>query len=647
MTVRREGRRRWRTAMTIAWMAACAVACQNGGVQVRGLEFEGNHAFPDGRLRDVVVTRVSGWLPWSRRHFFDQAVFEADLERLRAFYADRGYPDARVTAAAVELNDDNTTVRLRIGIDERAPLRVERVAFEGLDALDAALASEVRDQGIATGVPRDRQGLATGREQIAALLRDRGYPTPRVAVREDPGSTADQVVVTFAVEPGTAATFGEISVAGLSKVSEQVVRRSLTFAPGELFRQSKVIESQRELASLGLFSFAHIAPPASPDTALPGAPPPAAPASGAPAVPMRVTVTEAKATQLQVGIGYGSEEGPRGSLEWRHLNFLRDARRLTANLRYSARLRGGEVEFTEPFFLTRQLSLGGKVSGWLQDELTYQARSFGGQLSLSYHWHSSRGLTERPVDHRVRVAYVNETQRYEIDPETLADLTQFEEILALGFDPLTGVGRGRVAAIDVDAERIEVDQLLDPQHGYVLRANLRHARPALGGTFSFTELEAEARGYVPVGRAVLAGRMRSGSLRASAPDGLPFSARYFLGGSSSLRGWGRLQVSPLTVDGLPIGGVSLFELSSEVRVPVRGNIGLVLFVDAGNVWDDAEGIRIDDLRVDVGPGVRYASPFGIVRADFGVQLTPIDGLLVGGARERRQWRVHFSIGHAF
>ena len=88
-------------------------------------------------------------------------------------------------------------------------------------------------------------------------------------------------------------------------------------------------------------------------------------------------------------------------------------------------------------------------------------------------------------------------------------------------------------------------------------------------------------------------------------------------------------------------------MSSEIRVPVRGNIGVVLFVDAGNVWADAEGIRLDDLRVDVGPGVRYSSPFGIVRADFGVQLTPIEGLLVGGQQERRHWRVHFSIGHSF
>jgi outer membrane translocation and assembly module TamA len=111
--------------------------------------------------------------------------------------------------------------------------------------------------------------------------------------------------------------------------------------------------------------------------------------------------------------------------------------------------------------------------------------------------------------------------------------------------------------------------------------------------------------------------VRAGTLNARTASDVPFSARYYLGGSSSLRGWGRIQVAPLTPDGLPIGGLSVLELSSELRVPVKGAIGAVLFVDAGNVWAESSNIRVDALRVDVGPGLRYASPFGVVRADFG------------------------------
>jgi outer membrane translocation and assembly module TamA len=128
---------------------------------------------------------------------------------------------------------------------------------------------------------------------------------------------------------------------------------------------------------------------------------------------------------------------------------------------------------------------------------------------------------------------------------------------------------------------------------------------------------------------------------------VPFSRRYFLGGSTSLRGWGRLQVSPLSGSGLPIGGLSMLEWNSELRVAATRSLSLVAFVDAGNVWARSWQIEPGDLRVAAGPGVRYRTPIGPVRADFGYQLTPIEGLLVDGEPEKRRWRVHFSIGQAF
>ena len=78
-----------------------------------------------------------------------------------------------------------------------------------------------------------------------------------------------------------------------------------------------------------------------------------------------------------------------------------------------------------------------------------------------------------------------------------------------------------------------------------------------------------------------------------------------------------------------------------------GNIGAAAFIDAGNVWDETTTITLRDLHVAAGPGLRYFSPVGVVRADLGIQLDRIDGLLVDGAPERRRWRLHFSIGHTF
>ena len=159
---------------------------------------------------------------------------------------------------------------------------------------------------------------------------------------------------------------------------------------------------------------------------------------------------------------------------------------------------------------------------------------------------------------------------------------------------------------------------------------------------------ADARYYVPLGEnVVVATRAQIGAINAVGGDesNVPFAKKFFLGGSTSIRGWDRFEVSPLS-SGLPIGGDSMLELSAELRAGLRGNLGGVVFIDAGNVWAGPFDFALNDLRYAVGPGLRYQTPIGPIRFDFGWQLNPIPGLLVNG-RPSRQWRMHFSIGQAF
>jgi outer membrane translocation and assembly module TamA len=91
----------------------------------------------------------------------------------------------------------------------------------------------------------------------------------------------------------------------------------------------------------------------------------------------------------------------------------------------------------------------------------------------------------------------------------------------------------------------------------------------------------------------------------------------------------------------------MVQATVEARIRLIGQLGAVLFLDAGNVWEDEWQVRTDDLRYAAGPGLRYITPVGPVRVDFGYQLNPIPGLLVDGKPEGRRWRIHFSIGQAF
>ena len=119
------------------------------------------------------------------------------------------------------------------------------------------------------------------------------------------------------------------------------------------------------------------------------------------------------------------------------------------------------------------------------------------------------------------------------------------------------------------------------------------------------------------------------------------------GGATSVRGWGRYEVSPLGGSGLPIGGNSMFAFSSEARLSMGSRLGAVAFIDAGNVWSGDLQWKLNELRYAVGPGLRYETPVGPIRFDLGYQLNEIPGLKVNGQPQPRRWRIHFSIGQAF
>jgi outer membrane protein insertion porin family/translocation and assembly module TamA len=390
-----------------------------------------------------------------------------------------------------------------------------------------------------------------------------------------------------------------------------------------------VLVSQRRLASLSIVQFVNID---------------ARPPEGGftPSIPVTVTLAENPRRRLEVGAGYGSEDRVRGSASWSHLNFLGNARQVTASVKWSSIDRGMRASLNQPYLYVRGLGLDVGVS----NEQTYDSHTYGGRIGVSYRLGRRDRGTRRAAADLFRAAYVHEYLRYGIHADALDDLGRFDQLIALGLDPISGRGRGTKAAIAFDYERDASDNVLDPRRGYGVSLHSEHARPGLGGTFTYTEYLVEGRGYVPIGGSVLAGRGRLGVLRAAGDVSVPFSERYFLGGSTSLRGWGRYQVAPLS-NGLPVGGRAMLDLSAEIRMPVRGRLGVVAFVDAGNVWPTGADISLGDLRRDAGAGIRYGTPVGLVRADLGVQLNQVPGLIVNGAPEARRWRLHFSIGQAF
>jgi outer membrane protein assembly factor BamA len=442
------------------------------------------------------------------------------------------------------------------------------------------------------------------------------------------------VELALVVEPGPEAVFGPITIEGAVSVSEDVIRRELAFAEGDLYELSRITETQRRLYGLELFQFANVSPRLPEDRSR--------------VVPILVTVAEGKHRRLQFGIGYGSEERARARINWRHVNFFGGARTGEVEARASSLEQGIRGTLIEPYLFQRGLSLRVSGSTWWADEPVYEYRSSGGRVTFSKDFSHTGVGAQRGVRNLISATLVQEYEDYVIAQEVLEDPTFRDELIALGLNPETGRGSGTVAGVELDFERNTSTNPLDPRQGYVVSGHFERAGQWLRGTFDYTEIVGQTRFYVPLGpQLVWANRVRAGTLAGPSSALIPFYKRYFVGGSTSVRGWGRYQVSPLTPAGNPIGGRTTMELSTEARFGIRGKLRGVLFVDGGNAWIDPWAVQLNDLRWAAGTGVRYDTPIGPVRFDVGVQLNPIDGLVIEGTPEKRTWRAHFSIGQAF
>ena len=606
-------------------------------IKVTKLEIDGTKALTPGQIRAVLGTRVSSRFFWGRKRYFDRRTFDDDLKRVVRFYQDHGYRNANVTAVNAALNEKQDAVALSITVDEGAPRLVAQLDLVGFEVLTPDdLAKLRRNIALEAGTILDHASIGAAHGMAMRALQDAGYPFPQVDVAETP-VIGTPVIVTLTADPGDPAAYGEIAIKGDERVDDDVVRRALAFKTGDKFSLAATTVSEKRLYDMQLFQLA--------DVELVGQ----TVTNGR--VPVNVAVTSNKLRQIRTSFGYGSEERIRGEAQWKHLNLFGGARTGTVHGKWSSLDRGLRTELIQPYVFTPSVSLRLSAQAWFAREPAFNLDTKGGRATFTYRLSERDVVTGRGGSSSISAALIHEYEVYRVTPEALADPTLRDELIALGLNPETGIGRGTLGAIDIDVTRSTVADLLDRERGYAISGHVERAGRWLPGDFDYTELTAEGRFYIPVGRlGVLAQRARIGTIDGVGINEItvPFFKRYFLGGATGLRGWGRYEVAPLNSEGEPIGGHSMLEMSAELRTPpLWKKIGLVGFVDAGSVNTTAWRISLRDLLYDAGLGVRYGTPIGALRVDLARQINHLPGLVIEGQPESRFWRVHISLGQAF
>jgi outer membrane protein assembly complex protein YaeT len=632
--------------------------------RVAGVDVAGNTAVPLQELQPRL--RVKNGQP------FASALLDADRELIEELYRRLGFADARVEpviepAPGSPADASQVLVAVNVQIVEGVQTLVGTVRVEGNASVPEPT---LRDGlGLQPGRPFYLTQMAVDRDAIQLQYANRGYPN--ATVDSNPGLSADltRADVVFTVHEGPRIVVDHILIAGNTRTRTPTIERELQLKPGDPLGLEALIESQRRLAALGLFRRTRITELAHGDETTRD---------------VLVTVEESPATS--VGYGGGLEVGqrireqrgsvaseqlelaPRAFFEIGRRNLFGKNRSVNLFTRISVRPNDEPGQsgyafseyrllgtFREPraFGTAADAFLTGTVEQQIRTSFNFARRAFSAELA--------RRLTSR-----VSIGGNYQIQRTELFDEHISE----EDTLLVDrlFPQL------RLSSFSSSIVRDGRDDALNPGDGHYLSANAQLAARVIGSEVGLAKSYLTAQLFRRVPRTneiVFAASARLGTAIGFArdvmqtdaqgnpivgPDGqpvaraikdLPASERFFAGGDTTVRGFALDQLgTPETIDqnGFPIGGNAVVILNTELRVPLFGGVGLVGFLDAGNVFARTAEFDLTQLRSTVGFGVRYRSPVGPIRIDMGFKVKRRE--LVPGTLEA-PFAVHISLGQAF
>jgi outer membrane protein insertion porin family len=613
--------------------------------KVAGVKFDGNKYFSNKLLSVRLAIQPAAFASSGR---FSQQLVRGDADSIRGLYASNGFGDAQVTP---DVDDSYQGKKGRLFVTfhivEGQQTRVQSLTIEGNQALTKEALLAVT--GSTPGQPYSEADISSDRNNILATYFNDGYPEARFTNEVVKGDTANEVRLVYQISEGTRIDVSKVLLTGYQFTRPGIIAREVLIKPGGPLREGDVVESQRKLYNLGVFNRVQIAPQN--------------PNGTDPEKVMVVDAQEGKRYTLGYGFGFevqriaanctsssGSQpttcspnstkiaSSPRGIFEISRSNMFGRAQTLSFKARASTLEYRSVLAYTaDHLFASKNLSL--QLTGFAdksQDVNTFTSTRFEGSLQVTEALSHGSSISERYFYRRVKASNINET-------------INVEQIPLFSLPTL-------VSGVGVNYARDRRDNPGDATHGTFNTIDLSVAADALGSSASFFRGYYQNSSFHTFGRAfVFARSVRFGfeeplgkttegvstECTTTTPETgeiIPLPERFFAGGGTSLRGFGLNQAGPRDpCTGFPIGGLALLEFNQELRFPMKlpiiGNkLGGTLFYDGGNVYTDLNHITVswkapsltnlNYFSHTVGFGVRYPTPVGPVRVDFGYQLNP-------------------------
>jgi outer membrane protein assembly factor BamA len=469
---------------------------------------------------------------------------------------------------------------------------IGRVTFEGVSGLPLDdLRTEV---ALAEGADYRPPDVEEARNRLQSRYRREGFTLAAVEPRQQIRSADAAVDLTFIVEEGPRQVFSEVTVSGIRSVDEDVVMRALRLKVGDPLRTTDWLEARRRLFETGLFRRVDISLE---PTGEPGA-----------TAPMRLLVSVEEWPALRVRYGFQvAEERPEEEVDGRDLvpGVSVDATRRTlfgraiaigGAAQYQTRERLGRVFMSTPTMLGWPVQSSLVLERSREEQRTntlvtdttlasWEQRARRGPLSVSYGLRFER-------NHTVDTAPVN------------PDFPSFD--LTVHIARLTSSGTWDTR-----------DDPADSARGTFASTSLEQGLGALGSDLLFVRSLSQFYHFKPWKGVALASAARFGIVQPLGGQEVLLTERFFAGGARTVRGVAEDSLGGVDFLGLPIGGEVMLVLNQEVRFPIHRWLRGVAFVDAGNVFLRPQDVDLGSLVVSGGVGLRFATPFALLRIDYG------------------------------
>lgn len=437
---------------------------------------------------------------------------------------------------------------------------------------------------------------------VDRLQRD-GYPYARKLKRR---AVADLEAATLEVEtpilPGPSAFFGDVGFEGLEDVRERYLRTYLPWNAGDVLDRAQLRSYQRALLATDLFETVAVRIPEKPPEG-----------QGPVPIPVTVTAAERPFRTASAGARFSTDEGPSVSGGLEHRNLFGENEIISAEAEVGLQVQRLGIGYREPQYLRPGQDLLASLVLKREEDDAFDDLSATATLGLQ------RRLTPEWV---VGAGVLGE-----------ASLITDQGVETTAF----------LAGLPVFAAYDDTDDLLNPTSGTRFRVEATPFAGVFDDAFAgFFKLDTVASGYIDLlndDKYILAGRGRFATILAEDLNKVPQTRRLYSGGGGSVRGFAQRFVGGLDAQNDPIGGLSAVELGAEIRAKVYGDIGGVLFVDAGAVSEETFPAFDNGVQVAAGFGLRYYSPAGPIRLDIAFPLNGRDADDV--------FQFYFSIGQAF